>query len=126
MTGQEKSEIIKTNKDRNTRFFTEEYDKLDRWADDMKLSLEKEIKDLDAEIKLRKAEAGKLFELEQKVTAQRAVKELEKRRNEKRKKLFEAQDEIEVKKDELLNEIEARMEQKLNFEALFTIRWNIQ
>ena len=126
MTGQEKSEIIKTNKDRNTRFFTEEYDKLDRWADDMKLSLEKEIKDLDAEIKLRKAEAGKLFELEQKVTAQRAVKELEKRRNEKRKKLFEAQDEIEVKKDELLNEIEARMEQKLSFEALFTIRWNIQ
>lgn len=125
MTGQEKSEIIKTNKERNARFFTEEYDKLDRWADDMKLSLEKEIKDLDAEIKLRKAEAGKLFELEQKVAAQRAVKELEKRRNEKRKKLFEAQDEIEEKKDKLLNEIEARMEQKLNYNVLFTIRWNI-
>lgn len=126
MAEQEKVTIIKTSKERNARFFTEEYDKLDRWADDMKLSLEKEIKDLDAEIKLRKAEAGKLFELEQKVAAQRAVKELEKKRNEKRKKLFEAQDEIEAKKDVLLNEIEARMEQKLSYKVLFTLRWNIQ
>jgi len=34
-------------------------DKLDQWADDMKISLQKEIEDLYAEIKLRKAEARK-------------------------------------------------------------------
>ena len=52
-------------------------------------SLEREIKDLDAEIRLRKAEARKLSDLESKVQERRHVKELEKQRDEKRRHLFE-------------------------------------
>ena len=37
--------------ERNSRFFEEQIDKLDRWADDLKNGLEMEIKDLNAEIK---------------------------------------------------------------------------
>jgi len=62
------------------------------------MSLEREIKDLDAEIRLRKAEARKLSDLESKVH----VKELEKQRDDKRRHLFEAQGQIEGKKDGLL------------------------
>ena len=51
--------VISENANRNKDFFDTEMDKLDQWADDMKISLDKEIKDLDAEIKLRKAEAKK-------------------------------------------------------------------
>ena len=36
---------------RNGRFFDEEVAKLERWADDLKLGLERELKDLDQEIK---------------------------------------------------------------------------
>ncbi len=67
-------------------------------ADDMKISLEKGIKALDAEIKLRKAEAKKMFNLEAKVKAQRQIKELEKKRSDKRQTLFETQDQIDKKK----------------------------
>jgi hypothetical protein len=51
--------ILNENALRNHNFFDVEMDKLDQWADDMKISLEKEIKDIDAEIKLKKAEAKK-------------------------------------------------------------------
>lgn len=44
----------------------------------MKISLEKEIKDLDAEIKLRKSEAKKMMNLKAKVKAQRVIKEMKK------------------------------------------------
>ena len=81
-------------------------DKLDQWADDMKISLEKEIKDLDAEIKLRRAEAKKMLSLESKVAAQREIKKLEKGRNEKRQSLFASHDEIDEKKGDLLTDIE--------------------
>ena len=73
-----KQEILEENMQRNAEFFDQEYYKLDKWADDMKISLEREIKDLDAEIKLRKAESRKKLDLQSKVKEQRAIKELEK------------------------------------------------
>jgi len=48
----------------------------------MKQSLEKENTDLDAEIKLRKAEAKKMLNLEAKVVAQRLVNNLDKKYSE--------------------------------------------
>ena len=118
--------ILKENNARNAQFFDDEYEKLDKWAEDMKLSLEREIKDLDAEIRLRKAEASKLSDLESKVKERRHVKELEKQRDEKRRHLFEAQDQIEGKKDGLLEEVEARMTQRIEEETLFTIQWKLK
>lgn len=117
--------IINDNALRNNEFFDVEMDKLDQWADDMKISLEKEIKDIDAEIKLRKAEAKKTMNLELKVKAQRAIKELESKRSEKRKRLFIAQDEIDERKESLLTDIESRLSQRVNESELFTIRWKM-
>lgn len=121
----QKQVILEENMQRNAEFFDQEYDKLDKWADDMKISLEREIKDLDAEIKLRKAEARKKLDLQTKVKEQRAIKELEKKRNEKRKHLFEAQDQIELKKDDVLSNIEERLAQRIEEKELFTIKWKI-
>jgi hypothetical protein len=91
----------------------------------MKISLEKEIRDLDAEIKLRKAEAKKMLNLEAKVKSQRQIKELEKKRSEKRQTLFSAQDEIDDKKETLLTDIEKRLNQKIEQKELFTIKWKM-
>lgn len=118
--------ILDNSMQRNARFFDDEYEKLDKWADDMKLSLEREIKDLDAGIRLRKAEARKLSDLESKVKERRHVKELEKLRDDKRRHLFEAQDQIESKKDGLLEDVEARMASRTEKETLFTIRWSLK
>lgn len=119
-------EVIADSAERNNTFFDEEMDKLDNWADDMKLGLEKEISDLDHEIRLRKSEAKKFSRLEEKVAAQRAIKDLEKKRIEKRQNLYEAQDEIDERKDALLTKIEKMLAQKIERTELFTIKWNLK
>ena len=121
----ERQNIISENAERNRDFFDVEMDKLDQWADDMKISLEKEIRDLDAEIKLRKSEAKKMLNLEAKVKSQRQIKELEKKRSEKRQTLFSAQDEIDDRKENLLSDIERRLNQTIEQKELFTIKWKM-
>lgn len=118
-------DIITSNAIKNSDFFDEEMDKLDQWADDVKIGLLKEVNDLDSEIKLRKSEAKKILNLEEKVKAQRNVKDLEKKRDEKRKRLYEAQDEVDEKKENLLSDIERRLEQNITETELFTIRWKL-
>lgn len=114
------------NYKRNQTFFETEIEKLNLWADDVKIGLEREITDLDAEIKLRKSEARKLTRLEEKIEAQRMVKDLEKRRSEKRRCLFEAQDEVDAKKEKLFDEVEQTLRQKkATEETLYNIRWRI-
>ena len=123
---EEKQGILSSSSDRNNRFFDEEMEKLDSWADDMKLALEREISDLDQEIRLRKSEAKKIGRLEEKVKAQRAIKELERKRIEKRQNLYATQDEIDGKKELLLSRIEKMLQQKVTRTCLFTINWKIK
>jgi superfamily II DNA or RNA helicase len=122
---QEQQIALFAAQERNSEYYNEEIDKLDKWADDRKHSLEKEIKDLEIEIRLRKSESRKLIDLSLKVKLQRLIKDLEKSRNEKRKHLFEAQDEIEERKEKLLNEIEARLQQKVQLKQLFILQWKL-
>ena len=120
-----KQDILSSSSDRNNRFFDDEMEKLDNWADDMKLALEREISDLDQEIRLRKSEAKKIGRLEEKVKAQRAIKDLERKRVEKRQNLYAAQDKIDEKKELLLSRIEKMLQQKTQQIELFTIKWRI-
>jgi ERCC4-related helicase len=122
----QKANLLQQSIERNTHYFEEEYSKLDKWAEDMKVSLEKELRDIEAEIKLRKAEARKHLSLEQKIKEQRIVKDLEKKRNDKRMSLYQSQDEIDKQKDDLLTEIEQRLNQQTEENTLFTIRWRLE
>lgn len=121
----QQSAILQTSAERNSGFFDNEMEKLDKWADDVKNSLELELKELDKEIKAGKTEAKKILNLEEKVKAQRQIKEMEKRRNELRMNLYQAQDEIDLKKENLINEIESRMKQQIETNELFTIKWKL-
>ncbi len=120
-----RGKIVEESSIRNQTFFDDEMDKLDSWADDMKLSLEREIKDLDAEIKLRKGEAKKINVLSEKVAIQRKIKDLEAKRKEKRQHLFEAQDEVDDKKEILISKVEKMLDQKIEQTNLFTIKWRV-
>ncbi|MEK7827422.1 MAG: DEAD/DEAH box helicase, partial [Thermodesulfobacteriota bacterium] len=117
--------IVEMNAQRNGGFFDDEMGKLDKWAEDVKNSLEIELKDLDREIKARKTEAKKILLLEEKVNAQRQIKEMEKTRNALRMSLYETQDEVDRRKERLLEEIEARLKQRLERKDLFSIRWKV-
>ncbi|MEK7556025.1 MAG: SNF2-related protein [Patescibacteria group bacterium] len=111
--------------ERNSEFFDDEVDKLDNWSDDVKKALELDLRKLDIDIKTAKTNAKKIVNLEEKLKAQREIKDSEKKRNEMRRKLYEAQDEVEVKKEKLLEGIEAQLKQRSKIETLFTISWKI-
>jgi ERCC4-related helicase len=118
-------EILTQIAEQNANYFEQEMDKLERWADDRKRSLEIQIKDLDVEIKTFKAESRKLAKLEDKVKAQRQIKQLEQKRTEFRRELFDAQDAIDQDKDGLLDDVEQRLKQTTSQETLFSIEFNI-
>lgn len=111
--------------ERNNEFFDDEMTKMDNWAEDVKKALELDLRKLDIDIKAAKTSAKKIVNLEEKLKAQRAIKDSEKKRNEMRKKLYEAQDEVEAKKEELLETIEAQLKQRSTLKPLFTIAWKI-
>jgi len=67
-------EVMGDISERNARFFEEEMDKLEKWAEDVKQSLEIKLKQLDVDIKIKKAEARKVLELGKKVMLQRQAK----------------------------------------------------
>jgi hypothetical protein len=123
---QQRQAILTGLNEKNARFFELEMEKLEGWASDLKESLEYELKDIDREIKDTKREAQLAVSLETKVTLHKRVKELEARRSEKRRGLFEAQDAVDARKDALLTEVEARLKQTVTRTELFTVRWRIE
>jgi len=126
LMGKQAEQILSENAGRNAGFFDEELVKLEKWAEDKKTSLEIELKQLDVEIKTLKAEARKLPKLEEKVKAQRHIKEMEKRRNEMRMNLYRHQDEVDQRKESLILTIEVRLKQLISMKELFTIKWELK
>lgn len=112
--------------ERNARFFEAEADKLDGWADDLKVGLERELKDLDRQIKESRRSATVALTLEKKLAGQKTVKALEAERSTKRRSLFDAQDKIDEQRATLIAQIEGKLAQKIDVQWLFTIRWRIK
>lgn len=123
---QRQTAIRYTISERNARFFEAEADKLDGWADDLKLGLEREIKEMDRQIKEARRAATTALTLEEKLAGQKQIKTLEYQRNEKRRSLFEAQDRVDQQRAQLIANIEGKLTQKSGFQKLFTIRWSIR
>ncbi len=112
--------------ERNGRFFDEEVAKLERWSDDLKLGLEREIKDLDQQIKDVRRDSQQATALTEKLAAQKRLKQVESERNRKRRELYEAQDAIDQRRDELIGKIEKQLSMKQRARLLFTICWKLQ
>lgn len=119
------SDISSMIAERNSKFFDQEVDKLDGWSEDMKKALEIELRKLDIDIKTAKTNAKKIVNLDEKLKIQREIKDSEKKRNEMRKQLYEAQDQVDLKKDHLLRTIEKQMNQNKTIKSLFSIKWKI-
>jgi hypothetical protein len=56
---------------------------------------------------------------------QRRLKDLTAARNQRRKDLFVAQDEVEARREALISDIEGKLKQKQELTQLFAIRWRL-
>lgn len=109
----------------NQRLFNEERDKLERWADDKLLAAEEALKNTKARIAQLKRDARKAVTLQEQDGIQRELSELERKQRRLRQEIFAVEDEIIVKRDELIASLQQRLQEKTSNETLFSIRWQV-
>jgi superfamily II DNA or RNA helicase len=110
---------------RNLGYFDAEVQKLDAWADDLKGGLENEVKELDREIKDVRRTAAVAATLEEKLHWQKRQRELEDKRNQLRRRIFDRQDEIDDQRRQLIDELEGRLSRRTTVVDVFRIQWEL-
>ncbi|MCP4488085.1 MAG: DEAD/DEAH box helicase family protein [Gammaproteobacteria bacterium] len=121
-----KGDILDTINARNASFFEDEIIKLDTWADDLKQAIEQSIKELDKEIRQVRKDAKLAPTLEEKLGLQKKQKKLEAQRSKDRRELFDRQDEVDLRREDMILSIEERLKQSVSEKELFCIRWSVK
>ncbi|MDP2035141.1 MAG: SNF2-related protein [Polaromonas sp.] len=111
---------------RNLGAFTQETEKLDAWADDLKVGLERDIKELDRRIKESRTKSKGAATLADKLAAQKEQRDLEGQRDKKRRELFDRQDEIQRNRDGLIDELERQLKQEISVSTVLTCEWELR
>ena len=112
--------------EKNRKWFEAEIDKIENWAADRERGFESELKQLDYEMRTLRRQSRLIDDLEAKVQLRKRIMEIEKERSRKRRTFFDAQDDIETQKEQLISNIERSLQQRITATSLFTIRWIIQ
>lgn len=122
---QQRKTILDDMSARQSAWFDDEMEKLDNWAEDKRTGLKADLKELDEQIKALKKEIRQTGNLPDKLALQRKVRGLESKRDEAWRAYDAAAKEIEVQKDNLLDQVEERLGQSVSDEELFAIRFEI-
>lgn len=121
----EEKTIVEETAARNNVWFGEELTKLEKWAQDVKQSMEKGIKDMDDEIAELRKQSRKTAILKDKLAIEKKINTIETKRNKQRFDLYSEQDKIDQKKEELIKEAMEKIQPKINSKIIFYLRWNI-
>ena len=116
---------ISLSLEQNSAHFNQAREKLEKWADDMVLSAEKALADTKEQIKVLRRQARQAVTLEEQHSIQEKIQKLERQQRRQRQEIFTVEDEIMEKRDSLIDQLERRLAQRTETEALFTIRWRV-
>ncbi|WP_347139237.1 SNF2-related protein [Paracoccus sp. SSK6] len=111
--------------DTNNKHFAAARDRLERWAEDKIYAAEKALKDTKEQIKGVRREARAATTLEEEAAIQAKLQELERRQRKQRQEIFNQEDEVADKRDELVGDLQKRLSRGHTVETLFTIRWSV-
>jgi len=109
----------------NNSHFQIERDRLEKWADDKVVGAEQALVDTKAKIKVLKRESRQAQTLEDQKDLQEKIKSEEKKQRRQRQEIFDVEDEILEKRDQLIEALEKRLNQNTHIEELFTLRWKV-
>jgi predicted nucleic acid-binding Zn-ribbon protein len=113
------------NMEANSRFFREEQERLERWADDVILAAERALQETKAQIKTVSRQARQATTTQEQHAYQQRLRDLEAKQRSQRRRIFDVEDEIIQKRDALIDALEQRMTQRTHRQTLFTIRWQV-
>ncbi len=109
----------------NNNHFQERRMQLYRWADDVVAAAERNLSQVKTEVRAANRAAALATTVEEQAQAQETIRELEKRKRSARKKIFETEDEIENKRDLLIEALQKKLVQDVDTQTLFALRWEV-
>ncbi|WP_100640209.1 SNF2-related protein [Marinobacter salexigens] len=111
--------------DENNEYFQRERTKLEAWADDQLLSAEQKLEDTKTQIKEAKRQSRLAESVQDQKHAQEEIRRLSKLQRRQRQEIFDVEDEIEARRDALIDALERQMHQGSSTHHLFRIRWRL-
>ena len=108
-----------------TKLLQSESERLDKWADDKIKAAQEAIAEIGEKIKQVKREKNQAINLEMLADFEKQLQDLEKKRRQLRRDIFDAEDEINTKRDELYEQIQSQLKQHSKTEHLFAIKWAV-
>lgn len=109
----------------NNETFRQASEKLERWADDQIAAATNELKSLNVKKQEAQRNSRQAPTLDVQLACQREIRELTRKISVARANVFAVEDEVEQKRDNLLDELQRKLVPEIARERLFTIRWNI-
>jgi hypothetical protein len=109
----------------NNDYFQLERDKLEQWAEDRTCAAEQALHDTKTRIRDAKRRARSAETVQDQAGIQKEIKDLENAQRRQRQQIFDVEDAIEAKRDELIAALERRLNQRSHAVALFRIRWRL-
>ena len=109
----------------NNAHFNEGRDKLDRWAEDMVKAAEQALKNTKDQIKVAQREARQATTLAEQQAAQERIAKLERQKTRQRREIYDVEDDIDAKRNQLIDQLTQRMAQQVQTEHLFTLQWTV-
>lgn len=109
----------------NNKHFASARERLERWAEDKVFAAEKALKDTKEQIKGVRREARQAATLEEEAVVQAKLQELERRQRKQRQEIFAQEDAVAEKRDQLIANLQKRLQRGQSVETLFTIRWSV-
>jgi len=110
----------------NSHHFNEAREQLFRWAEDMELAAQKELDDSKNQIKALNRQSRLATTVSEQHEFQEKIKILENKKRKLRQRIFDLEDQIAQKRDDLIDALEMRMQQKTQTNRLFAIKWTVK
>lgn len=111
--------------EQNDKFFQQERDKLDAWAEDRIFAAEQALEDTKLKLKALKRQARLATSMDEARRLQDETRKVEGDQRRQRQEIFAVEDEIEARRDALIDALEKRLHRASHTRHLFTIRWEV-
>ena len=110
---------------RNLNFFTEERAKIEQFLGDKLYSVERELKQILDKIKVLSRESDKTEELARKSAIEEEIASLSTQKRKLRKNVFDVEDEIDVERKRLIDNLKKRLAKRVEVLDLMEFKWKL-
>jgi len=123
----EQEHILETISIQNSNYFEEETTKLAKWSKDIKIGIERNLREVDklideVNVQLR----GRKLTLQKRIELEEQLAILEPKKKQLRMQIFEEQDKIDDERNRLIEETKKKLTQRVESHHIFTVMWRVE